>query len=434
MTTAGMCMRRAPSAVGGPPRTLDVLWLVVFNLLLFQMPIQNATGFSYADEVVTLAGVGLAVWECSRHGRVRITKDLARAAACLAAFVALGLLSDLVADLQPSLRSIAIDVFTCVKFPLALVGLLVALRGRRDLLRMVELECKIVIVALLVFGIANLFVPIADFGGGSRYGLRASFRFVFGHPEFLVFACVGMVLVFVADYQRNFWWIAGALVVAALSLRAKAIGFVVVAALLLLTWRRRGRLEAVHLVIGVPALVAVGWASLEAYYRQPGAARAELALKSVAVANRYFPLGSGFATYGSAVTATTGNYSPLYYELGLNTVMGLEPGDTAFLSDTFWPIVIGQCGWLGLILYVLFLVFFFLYAYRYRDDASSRLASTLCFLFLLISSAGESAFFHPESIFLAFCLALVLAAGGNRETPQAPGDPNARRAGEGKLS
>lgn len=414
----------------GRIRPDDLGWLVVFNVLLFQTTIQNATGFSYVDEAVTLVGAAFAVRECFRRGRGRVAGDLACSAACLAAFVALGLVSNMVSGIQPSLLSIAIDVFACVKFPLALVGLLIALRGRRGLLRMVELECKAAVVVLLAFGIANLFVPIADFGVDPRFGLRASFRFVFGHPESLVFACVAIALVLAGDYRRNFWWIVGALGVAALSLRAKALGFVVVAALLLLTWRRRGRLGAVHLAIGAPALVAIGWASYETYYQQPGAARAELARGAVAVANRYFPFGSGFATFGSAVTGTPGNYSPLYYELGLSTVFGLEPGRTWFLSDTFWPIAIGQFGWLGLVLYVLFLVFLFLYAYRYRDSASARLASTLCFLFLLISSAAESAFFHPESVSLAFCLALVLAAGGDRDTSRTPDDSGGRRAGE----
>lgn len=36
------------------------------------------------------------------------------------------------------------------------------------------------------------------------------------------------------------------------------------------------------------------------------------------------------------------NYSRLYYQYGFNSLFGMNTRDGSFLSDTFWPMAIGQ--------------------------------------------------------------------------------------------
>ena len=81
-------------------------------------------------------------------------------------------------------------------------------------------------------------------------------------------------------------------------------------------------------------------------------------------ANTYFPLGSGFATFGSDQAAR--NYSRLYYQYGFNSLFGMNTEDGSFLSDTFWPMAIGQFGWIGSILYILIYVRIF-FSFKWMD-------------------------------------------------------------------
>ena len=84
-----------------------------------------------------------------------------------------------------------------------------------------------------------------------------------------------------------------------------------------------------------------------------------LLTSSFSVASDFFPFGAGGGTFGSAVANS--NYSPLYYDLNFDGKYGLSSYDTGanYLSDQFWPMILAQYGWTGVILYlyILWLVF-----------------------------------------------------------------------------
>jgi hypothetical protein len=252
-------------------------------------------------------------------------------------------------------------------------------------------------------------------GTDPRYGLRASFKAVYGHPTYLVFACVGLSVVLLADRKRNARWIVMLLAVAVLSLRTKGIAWAALTAVLMATFGRRERLTALHAAACAGLALLIGYDQYESYFQHDGYARTELVRASLEVAADHPVLGPGFATFGSAVTAEPAYYSVLYYRYGLSSVWGLAYGSTGFLSDTFWPIVLGQFSWVGLLLYAGMLACLFMFAYGAR--AGTRLATVCCFAYLLISSTSESAFFNPASVYLAFCLGLALV-GAARPGPR----------------
>lgn len=73
--------------------------------------------------------------------------------------------------------------------------------------------------------------------------------------------------------------------------------------------------------------------------------RVALTETSVLIANDRFPLGSGLGTFGSWMSRV--DYSPVYAVYGLNYHWGLSEGDPRFLNDTYWPMVIGELGYIG---------------------------------------------------------------------------------------
>lgn len=387
----------------------DLFWLVVVNLLLLESAIQNATGFTYIDEIAAILLIANAILTLHRGVRKRINPYAARMFTCMVLLVFIGLASNYVADVNTSIKPILIDLFACIKFPLALVSAYVVFRSKKKLCCIFESEAKILLTVLLVFGILNLFVQIGDFGIDPRYGLRASFRFIFGHPEMLNLAVVGILLILVNRSAHNRVWICFALTVMCLSLRSKALAFVAIVLFLLATWKNTGKLKGYQIVIGLLAAVLIGYDQFSYYFSLDGAARNELTHIGVVIADRFFPLGSGFATYASNITAEADYYSPLYYQYGLYMLDGLEPGKVTFLSDTFWPIVFGQFGWIGLALFCLMLVYLALFAYKMCSTSGQRLSCVFCFIYLLISSTAGSAFFHPTAVYLACCLGLVFA-------------------------
>ncbi len=113
-----------------------------------------------------------------------------------------------------------------------------------------------------------------------------------------------------------------------------------------------GILLVVALLVFGPLLGPMFSGKMQQYFQANdpmNVARNAIYLVSLKIAKDYMPLGSGLATYGGWIANLY--YSPLYIQYGLNRIWGLEEGGT-FLTDTFWPYVIGQFGVLGLIVFL----------------------------------------------------------------------------------
>lgn len=388
----------------------DICWLVLMNLLIFECVLQEmAPQLSYLDELaaIVVAVVSLAAW---RRSSARTT-GFGSAVACLLCLVLLGLLGNALSGVQASVYPIIIDVVTCVKFPVALIAGFSIFQDRKRLYSLLLWECKALLLIMAACAFANI---VFDVGMGDevRFGVR-SFRFVFTHYTFLSMAVAGMLLLLSCDAGRNRFWIALSLALMCSTLRSKAFGFVLVFLLLLLTCGKGRRTPYGPLLLGAAAAIVLCWDQIVYYYTSDGFARNEITRASLEVARDYAPLGAGFATFGSNVTGNPEYYSPLYYAYGLSTVYGLTPTSASFVSDTFWPTVLGQFGYLGAVVYLVLLYLMFSIAKK----KAPTLPVLALFAYLLISSTSESAFFNPSSVFLALCIGLAAAGCPQEKKP-----------------
>lgn len=392
-------------------RIQDIALILAFNLLLFAPALQDATGFSYTDESLTVLFCLAALVKSVRRSRAEGSFLLPQERASLillVTVVCIGLLGNASTHIQTSVAPIFIDVFTCTKFVLMLLSTLVVFEDDVSLLKMVTVEAKLLIMVMAILAAVNLFSDIG-MGTDPRYGLRASFMFVFPHPTYLCIAAVGLSLVFLVGTRANKWFIALSLLVVVSSLRTKGLAFVAVALFLIVFLGRHRRLTLVHVICAMALAVIIGWDQFVFHYQSGGFAREALTETGILIANQHVPLGTGFATFGSAVTAEPQYYSPLYYAYGLNSVHGLSPDNPSFLSDAFWPTVIGQFGWLGLACFVVCIVLLLRSTY-----SRSKGIAVLCGIaYLLISSTSESSFFNPSAVYLAFCIGMVAKSGSS---------------------
>ena len=102
-------------------------------------------------------------------------------------------------------------------------------------------------------------------------------------------------------------------------------------------------------VLPVVIIVALfTWRDIEEYLLSDSIRR-ELLVYGGRVANMYFPLGSGFATYGSEMAQRY--YSKLYDMFGWRNTWGFGP-ESNYLNDNFFASIIGQFGWIGFAVYL----------------------------------------------------------------------------------
>lgn len=92
-----------------------------------------------------------------------------------------------------------------------------------------------------------------------------------------------------------------------------------------------------------------GWQQFKNYFLGDITPRLLFIKTAVEIGINNFPFGTGPGSFGSTVAKNW--YSPLYLKYGFDSYYGLSSdGETDFLSDNFWPMVIAQYGAIGLVL------------------------------------------------------------------------------------
>ena len=170
----------------------------------------------------------------------------------------------------------------------------------------------------------------------------------------------------------------------------------------------------------IPLIVLFGFIAgdqLEFYFTGR-TARAALLINGFTTANTYFPLGSGFATYGTAIARDY--YSPLYVQYGFARIYGLSPNYTAFLTDSYWPAIMGEFGYFGIILVVVLIYFVFKRILNDCDNEYSRLCVYFGIGILLISSIASSSFFACSRLIVFMCYFARLSTEDNKQLIMKP--------------
>lgn len=154
-------------------------------------------------------------------------------------------------------------------------------------------------------------------------------------------------------------------------------------------------------------------------------ARFLLQLGSKNLAQMYNPLGVGFGQFASE--GAKNHYSQWYYILNLDKVWGLTPDSPGFATDTWWPAILGETGYLGFVLYsiMLFLILMKLYKIYQKsmklDYANLEKYSLIAFLMgiqLIIESSAYQVFVtSPQYLIWGIFTGIVLSQEllGNRD-------------------
>lgn len=132
-------------------------------------------------------------------------------------------------------------------------------------------------------------------------------------------------------------------------------------------------------------------------------ARYVLYSKSFELAAKYFPIGAGFGTFGSKASLI--NYSPLYNELGFTKIFGFTELDSNYLTDSFFAMIIGQFGILGLSLIGIIFVLFFRLLTRSKNYLEFKL---VLFAYILLSMITENFISSTFGMFVFLLIGMLV--------------------------
>lgn len=401
----------------------------LFLFLLFQQAIVSAlpvpvlrTAASYADEACALV---LFLVFCRRSfNGFRCLPEERKIILFFSGMIVIGLLSSLFSGLQP-FSYVVQDAFLCGKFLFSYLGARALYEGRIPetfLCDRFNGIARLYAVAVFLLMLHEyLFPPFFQFYE-VRYSLRA-IQLFYPHPTYLACSSVVVLCILAASLEKhpsNLLFIFLLSAVAFMTLRTKAIVFVVLFLGLLLyvcVLKLHSRFALFALLIAGGLCVA--WNRIRFYFfTAPDFARPLMLKNSFLLADRYFPFGSGFATFGSYLAGV--HYSPLYQSFGYDRIYGMTSTAYGDLTDGFWPIVIGQFGYPGLFCFLMVVFYFLQIIFRLqRKNRFTFLGLLSLFLYMLISSTSESAFFNSFSpmFFLVFGILVDQNIGLLREKP-----------------
>lgn len=392
-------------------------WIFVALVLLFvfQNPLQTLLApFRYLDELFAACVIPLLMLQGVRHHfRCTISPRLLMMIVFLALFTSCGLYGSLTLRYQPLSTALS-DLYLNLKFFLAIAAGYLLFSGC-DMEPVFRFSWKWVRgLSVLLFLLCLVDLVFHIFPASTRYGLRSVYLFYSVHT-YLAAACIFLcsILVRLYEYYKGqvFPYLCMLGFVTVCTLRMKAVGAVICLFFIyyIICKRRREFGFFSWLALG-GAMVIVSARQFVYYFHSLGteAARTALTQASLRIAEDHFPFGTGFGTFASAFSADP--YSKVYYLYHIQNVWGISRQYNAFISDTFWPMILGQTGWLGLVCYAAALLLLFSVIYHMRKHNAYSFASALAaFFYLLISSTSESAFVNTMAVPLAFLLGVLLS-------------------------
>ncbi|HEX7195979.1 MAG TPA: hypothetical protein VF364_03995 [Candidatus Limnocylindria bacterium] len=155
--------------------------------------------------------------------------------------------------------------------------------------------------------------------------------------------------------------------------------------------------------------------------------RVALYVSSLAIGRDYFPLGTGIGRFGSHMSREV--YSPVYKEYGLQRVSGLRERKPIAVTDTFWPMILGETGVLGLAGLLLFVGALGRDLWRAAGREARpmvrifSLGALLVFVETIVRSSTSAVFVAPPVAYFVFGIfALALTAEG-ADAPAAADSP-----------
>lgn len=392
---------------------LNLKSLIAFAAFAALVFIEYKYGGSYFDEALGVASIVIVAFNFNK-----LYYNDFRALFFLLIAVAIGLFSNLLYGIQYSWFSVFVDVLTQVKLIFCFMAVRYALSEHEKQIVINYISPIARIYFLFAFVLA-IYTQLFDTGMNEevRYGLK-TFRFIFNMSHqytsvsFLMLGCI-ISATNIAEKKKNFYKFIG--VVAILfALKGPALIFTVSYVFLAFYFKKYQKLNFKIIIPLILALLFVSTYQINKYLLNDEAPRHIFFEYAFKTANHYFPLGSGFATFGSAEAAK--HYSKLYVKYRFYRTWGMGPGENGmFLYDTYWPSVIGQFGWFGTVLFGYSYINIFKSIQRSKADYSKKAYIYAMFIQYMVHGLGSSILTSSAGLIGFMGLSLICFPDPNQE-------------------
>lgn len=396
--------------------SLSSVWKGTFVLLLFQMALIYNLGdsffasvISYLDEVLSVVCLMYIVFHVPRKKDFSKNERIFCSTALIIFFI--GVVSSIV-HMSNEFFPIIIDALNCNKFIVIMIATIIYSKRKNSLFKVLPALnsfVKFCSYTMAILAVSNIFLNIFP-THGYRLFLPVQ-KLFFEHPNDL--ACFGLICAIVLLYNsrnhNNDLCMVAITVLIITTMRIRLVACILVIWVVYLYFVKMKMKSKLLLGLAIFAVaMLVGYEQIMNYYGNSAETRTIVTITSFQLANKYFPLGLGFASYGTNMARAY--YSPIYEVLGFTRIWGLNAENDTFLTDQFWPAVIGQFGWIGLILFIIMIIYLYKIIAPIQKKDIYLYATTLSlFIYEIMTSLGETAYYNPLATIVFFIVGICIA-------------------------
>lgn len=410
------------------------MYVLIFLLLIFYDVLEGFVPMAnYWDELATflvLCWGGYSLWRNPKMSKTERSNWF-----FLILLVVIGALGNV---FHPGLQTNPIacikDVVALCKFPaifFVLERMHLSQEKRQETLSVLAKISRGLLLVTLAAVVVGRFVDLGFYTGEVR--ILSTFEFIFTHPTFYISAYVMIAAVLIAEsLDRNRLFLLLDCFLIFMAQRTKGYIFIVFLVLFVLLGEARimkilsaifgsekQKAKPFRIILAVAAVVLVtlviGKSKIQ-FFLSMGLTTARMALHVVGIKILldFFPLGSGFGTFGSYLSGRY--YSNIYELYGIHKVWKMTREEYDFISDVFWPYIYGQFGFLGTLVYLKLFVSIFFRQFRAKIPDTSRIAMVALWIYAMVASTSEAYFTNGTGVQMALFLSIFIGYGSLKES------------------
>ena len=388
-------------------KTILPLFLLIF-LHISELIMDKIHIFYYCDELYSVLFAGIIVFTLFNSKKKRNLKKIKKILLMCFIMLIIGIFSNLRYGMQPNIIAVLLDIVANFKFPLCLIGyyLIIDKDIAKDIIKFFHPLSKAFIIISFLCSIISIFLDI---------GMRGQFRFgIWGYEFLYSYAHIfSMVLLFnliivaicIKDEKKFIIYLVMTLIQLVLTTKGTSIVAAAVIPFVMMLIKKNNKLKIKNFIpMGIIG-VLLGNYQIKTYFMNQNTPRALILKYSIENIKKFFPFGSGFASYGSDMANKY--YSNLYKFYGFNRIWGMHEG-SLFLNDNYWPMIIGQFGIIGLACCIYMLYIFFSVIQECNLNNKVKAIVLSCFIYMLIASLGTTIFTTSATILLGLGMLVAI--------------------------
>lgn len=390
---------------------------IFIALLLYESLISSIFSFSYIDEIIAVILVFLALVKIIKEKKIVLTKNEINISIFIILIYIIGAISASIFKIQNNLIISLISGCLSLKALISYVAFRIVFANsnfkyNKDMLKFTEIG----LYGMATLGLIDRFIPIYP-RLKPRFGIYPT-ALCFKIPTMLAaYAIISLLICYFlinnGSYKNKknklLIDIISASFLIIISGRTKAIGFLILFLLIIIKekiFETDKKVKIISFIIPIIVVVCFAYGYIKDYFFNSTQSRAIMLRTSIEVAKDCFPVGSGFGTFGTDMSRQY--YSKLYKVYGISKEYGLSEDFSAFVTDSMFPAIIGETGFIGIILYVLVFYNIFDNFLKNVKKRKNQIFLYLIVFYILIECVAESILMTSRGVLLFCFIAFVM--------------------------